>query len=60
MSIALQVAKGNGQAIDEYDLHVGAELRIAGRKVTIRKVGLIASSPPAAAHVSALERSVHR
>eukprot|EP00198_Chlamydomonas_reinhardtii_P001725 XP_001691061.1 predicted protein [Chlamydomonas reinhardtii] len=43
VSIALQVAKGNGQAIDEYDLHVGAELRIAGRKVTIRKAVTLAT-----------------
>ncbi|KAG2445974.1 hypothetical protein HXX76_000577 [Chlamydomonas incerta] len=43
VSIALQVTKANDQAIDEYDLHVGAELRIAGRKVTIRKAVTLAT-----------------
>ncbi|KAG2452538.1 hypothetical protein HYH02_002776 [Chlamydomonas schloesseri] len=43
VSLALQVTKANGQAIDEYDLHVGAELRIAGRKVTIRKAVTLAT-----------------
>ncbi|GFR44898.1 hypothetical protein Agub_g6243 [Astrephomene gubernaculifera] len=37
VTLGMDVTSAAGAPIDEYDLHVGAELRVAGRKVTLRK-----------------------
>ncbi len=39
LAVTASVLAPSGQPMDHYDLHVGAELRILGRKVTLKKVG---------------------
>ncbi|KAG2501478.1 hypothetical protein HYH03_001256 [Edaphochlamys debaryana] len=43
VSLAMTVTTSAGEPIDEYDMHVGAELVIAGRKVTLRKCATLAT-----------------
>ncbi|EFJ50725.1 hypothetical protein VOLCADRAFT_116759 [Volvox carteri f. nagariensis] len=37
VSLDMEVVTPSGRPVDEFDLHVGAEVRVAGRKVTLRK-----------------------
>ncbi|PNH04986.1 hypothetical protein TSOC_008788, partial [Tetrabaena socialis] len=43
VSLSAEVTSTSGAPVDEFDLHVGAELRIAGRKVTLRKAITLAT-----------------
>lgn len=41
MSVLAEVTLPNGEPIDIWDLHVGAQMRLLGKRITLQKVGAV-------------------